>query len=260
MPTVLFSATTRRTARLRPCASGRRRRPPRVKPSPKVPTEKAPIATALRHARQPLPAAERLLLLGRQRLAAALLAQRAAGTQTEVEVVEDLGGLVRHAAESIGCSAVAARDPPRLRPARRARARTRRRRGGARRARRAASARTLVVASGDLTHRGRRDQHERAAAFLRALGPPVLAVPGNHDIPYTFPARFTRPLARVRAAVGDDRAGPRVADGSTSSASTRCGPGGTSRAGSRARSSRGARELLGRGAGGALGSSRSTTT
>ena len=51
----------------------------------------------------------------------------------------------------------------------------------------------LVVASGDLAHRGRRDQHERAAQFLRALGPPVLAIPGNHDIPYTFPARFTSP-------------------------------------------------------------------
>ena len=51
----------------------------------------------------------------------------------------------------------------------------------------------LVIASGDLTHRGRRDQHERAAAFLRSLGPPVLAIPGNHDIPYTFPARFTGP-------------------------------------------------------------------
>src|SRR5918995_38125 len=51
----------------------------------------------------------------------------------------------------------------------------------------------LVVASGDLTHRGQRDQHERAAHFLRSLGPPVLAIPGNHDIPYTFPARFTRP-------------------------------------------------------------------
>ena len=51
----------------------------------------------------------------------------------------------------------------------------------------------LVVASGDLTHRGRRDQHERAAHFLRSLGPPVLAIPGNHDIPYTFPARFTGP-------------------------------------------------------------------
>lgn len=50
----------------------------------------------------------------------------------------------------------------------------------------------LVVASGDLTHRGRPAQHEQAAAFLRALGPPVLAIPGNHDIPYSFPARFTR--------------------------------------------------------------------
>ena len=49
----------------------------------------------------------------------------------------------------------------------------------------------LVIASGDLTHRGRRDQHERAAAFLRRLDAPILAVPGNHDIPYTFPARFT---------------------------------------------------------------------
>lgn len=49
----------------------------------------------------------------------------------------------------------------------------------------------LVVASGDLTHRGRREQHERAHAFLTGLGPPVLAVPGNHDIPYSFPARFT---------------------------------------------------------------------
>ncbi|HKB19698.1 MAG TPA: metallophosphoesterase [Gaiellaceae bacterium] len=50
----------------------------------------------------------------------------------------------------------------------------------------------LVVATGDLTHRGRPDQHAAAAEFLRSLGPPVLAVPGNHDIPYTFPARFTR--------------------------------------------------------------------
>ena len=54
----------------------------------------------------------------------------------------------------------------------------------------------LVVASGDLTHRGRADQHARAAALLRSLGPPVLAVPGNHDIPYTFPARFTRTFDR----------------------------------------------------------------
>ncbi len=51
----------------------------------------------------------------------------------------------------------------------------------------------LVIASGDLTNRGRRTEHEQAGAFLRGLGLPVLAVPGNHDIPYTFPARFTAP-------------------------------------------------------------------
>jgi 3',5'-cyclic AMP phosphodiesterase CpdA len=53
----------------------------------------------------------------------------------------------------------------------------------------------LVIASGDLTHRGRRAQHERVHALLAGLGAPVLAVPGNHDIPHSFPARFTRPWA-----------------------------------------------------------------
>jgi 3',5'-cyclic AMP phosphodiesterase CpdA len=50
----------------------------------------------------------------------------------------------------------------------------------------------LVIASGDLSHRGRDDQLERAARFLHSLDRPVLAIPGNHDIPYTFPARFTK--------------------------------------------------------------------
>jgi 3',5'-cyclic AMP phosphodiesterase CpdA len=53
----------------------------------------------------------------------------------------------------------------------------------------------LIVVTGDLAHRGRRREHERAAAFLRALGRPLLVIPGNHDIPYTFPGRFTRPWA-----------------------------------------------------------------
>jgi 3',5'-cyclic AMP phosphodiesterase CpdA len=50
----------------------------------------------------------------------------------------------------------------------------------------------LVIASGDLSHRGRKDQLARASAFLRGLERPVLAVPGNHDIPISFPRRFTR--------------------------------------------------------------------
>lgn len=53
----------------------------------------------------------------------------------------------------------------------------------------------VIVVSGDLTHRGRREQHDRAAALLRSFGTPVVVVPGNHDIPYAFPARFTRPWA-----------------------------------------------------------------
>ena len=51
----------------------------------------------------------------------------------------------------------------------------------------------LVIATGDLTHFGRPRQHEAAASFLRSLGTPLLVVPGNHDIPITFPARFTSP-------------------------------------------------------------------
>ena len=50
----------------------------------------------------------------------------------------------------------------------------------------------LVIASGDLSHRGREDQLASASRFLRGLERPVLAIPGNHDIPYKFPARFTR--------------------------------------------------------------------
>jgi len=53
----------------------------------------------------------------------------------------------------------------------------------------------LVIASGDLTHRGLRIEHDHAAEFLRGLDLPLLVVPGNHDIPYTFPKRFTSPWA-----------------------------------------------------------------
>jgi 3',5'-cyclic AMP phosphodiesterase CpdA len=53
----------------------------------------------------------------------------------------------------------------------------------------------LIAVTGDLAHRGRRREHERAASFLRALGRPLLVIPGNHDIPYAFPARVTRPWA-----------------------------------------------------------------
>ena len=41
----------------------------------------------------------------------------------------------------------------------------------------------LVVVSGDLTQRARRSQFRQAREFLERLGPPFLAVPGNHDVP-----------------------------------------------------------------------------
>jgi len=99
----------------------------------------------------------------------------------------------------------------------------------------------LVIASGDLTHRGRRSQHELSASFLRRFELPVLAVPGNHDIPYTFPARFTgtwREFERQWQTTEPTHAGAGGRGGGvkpgrwarTSSASTRCGRGGTSRA------------------------------
>ena len=53
---------------------------------------------------------------------------------------------------------------------------------------------TLVVATGDLAHRGRLRELERAAECLRSIERPFIAVPGNHDIPYTV-GRFTRPFA-----------------------------------------------------------------
>lgn len=51
----------------------------------------------------------------------------------------------------------------------------------------------LVVVSGDLSNRGLVSQLEEARSLLDTLGAPVLAVPGNHDIPYTFPGRLTHP-------------------------------------------------------------------
>jgi 3',5'-cyclic AMP phosphodiesterase CpdA len=60
----------------------------------------------------------------------------------------------------------------------------------------------LVVVSGDLTQRARTREYAAAAAFLRAMPAPVLAVPGNHDVPaYDLIGRFTDPWRLWRAHV-----------------------------------------------------------
>lgn len=60
----------------------------------------------------------------------------------------------------------------------------------------------VVVASGDLTDRGRPAEHDRAHAFLASLGAPVVAVPGNHDLPYAVPQRFASPWRRFERVWG----------------------------------------------------------
>ena len=60
----------------------------------------------------------------------------------------------------------------------------------------------LLVVTGDLAHRGRRNEFEQARTLLDALELPVLAVPGNHDVPYTFPARFRRTFAEWERVFG----------------------------------------------------------
>jgi len=60
----------------------------------------------------------------------------------------------------------------------------------------------LVVVTGDLTHRGRSAQFAEAAAFLRRIEAPLIAVPGNHDIPlYRLTDRMMQPYLRYRRAI-----------------------------------------------------------
>ena len=61
----------------------------------------------------------------------------------------------------------------------------------------------LVVLSGDITQRARPAQFSAARAFVERLGAPVLAIPGNHDIPlFDLWARLSAPHARYAAAFG----------------------------------------------------------
>ena len=63
----------------------------------------------------------------------------------------------------------------------------------------------LVVLSGDITQRARPAQFRAAKAFVDRLGAPVLAIPGNHDIPlFDLWTRLTRPYARYAVAFGAD--------------------------------------------------------
>lgn len=62
-----------------------------------------------------------------------------------------------------------------------------------------------TVVSGDLTQRARAEQFLAARAFLNRLPGPVLAVPGNHDMPlFNLVRRLASPLAAYTRALGPD--------------------------------------------------------
>jgi 3',5'-cyclic AMP phosphodiesterase CpdA len=61
----------------------------------------------------------------------------------------------------------------------------------------------LVVLSGDITQRARPSQFRAARAFMERLAAPMLAIPGNHDIPlFDVWARWRRPYAAHMAVFG----------------------------------------------------------
>jgi 3',5'-cyclic AMP phosphodiesterase CpdA len=66
----------------------------------------------------------------------------------------------------------------------------------------------LIIVSGDFTQRARLEQFRQASAWLnrlRASGWPVLAVPGNHDVPlYDVFTRFAAPLHRYKKYISSD--------------------------------------------------------
>jgi len=63
----------------------------------------------------------------------------------------------------------------------------------------------LMIVSGDLTQRARREQFRQARAFLDRFTMPKVIVPGNHDIPlYNILDRFARPLKKYDEFFGED--------------------------------------------------------
>jgi 3',5'-cyclic AMP phosphodiesterase CpdA len=63
----------------------------------------------------------------------------------------------------------------------------------------------LLVVSGDLTQRARREQFWQARHFFDSLPFPRVVVPGNHDVPlYNVLARWLRPLEKYKTIISAD--------------------------------------------------------
>ena len=63
----------------------------------------------------------------------------------------------------------------------------------------------LVVASGDFTQIGTKEEFEQAREFLDKLTAPVFAVPGNHDVPaVNILRRFLNPYGLYKKYIARD--------------------------------------------------------
>jgi 3',5'-cyclic AMP phosphodiesterase CpdA len=66
-----------------------------------------------------------------------------------------------------------------------------------------AAAPDVIVVAGDLTMRSRRREFTDAQAWLKTLAPPLMLLPGNHDLPFwNIFERFSSPFARYAKATG----------------------------------------------------------
>lgn len=62
----------------------------------------------------------------------------------------------------------------------------------------------LVIASGDITQSATDQEFRDARAWFDRLQLPILAIPGNHDLPGMDVSRFLNPFARYRHHLGQD--------------------------------------------------------
>ncbi|MFA5677365.1 MAG: metallophosphoesterase [Pseudomonas sp.] len=64
---------------------------------------------------------------------------------------------------------------------------------------------SLYLLSGDITQRARRSQFAAAETFVHQLNAPLLAVPGNHDLPlFNLAARLMNPYGNYRRVFGSE--------------------------------------------------------
>jgi 3',5'-cyclic AMP phosphodiesterase CpdA len=61
----------------------------------------------------------------------------------------------------------------------------------------------IIAVCGDVTQRGKRVEFQKALGFLNGFQPPVLVVPGNHDVPLlNMASRFKAPFKRFEKFLG----------------------------------------------------------